>query len=163
MPRSIPGLSIDTKTLSDRLARAEVDEIVTYQELTSLIGRDVQSIARGNLNSAVRRMLADGRVFACVHGVGVKRLNDHEIVGVGTQVLSKVRRTTNRARVKLAAVQDFDALPRDEKATHNMAMSVLGVLSHMTKPSTVRQLETRIDEARTALPLQKTLDALSKV
>jgi len=158
--RTIPGLSIDTKTITDRLAKASVGEVVPYSELTLLIGRDVQHEARPTLSSALRRLGNEGIVFGCVRGLGVKRLTDAEIVGVGPATLSKIRRAARRAQTKLAAVADFDALPRAAQTTHNMSLSVLGVLSHLTKGSTVRLLEGRIEQAQAALPLAKTLDAL---
>lgn len=162
MPRTIPQLSIDTKTIQDRLAKCAVGDTVSYEELTALVGRDVQQQARGNLMSAMRRLVPDGKVFATIRGEGVKRLSDVEIVGVGPATMNRMRRAANRARAKLAQVDDFEALPRDAKITHNLSMSVLGVLHHMTKASTVRQLEARIDQAQKALPLAKTLEALGR-
>jgi hypothetical protein len=160
--RSIPGLSIDTKMLTDKLATLVPDDVITYSDLSQVIGRDVQNGARSNLYSAIRRLLADGKVYASVRGIGIKRLKDEEIVGVGPAVLAKMRRAANRARAKLAAVQDFDSLDRDAKISHNLSLSVLGVVAHMTKASTVKQLETRIDQAQASLPLAKTLEALAK-
>jgi hypothetical protein len=160
--RTIPGLSIDTKMIQDRLSRCATGEIVRYSELSELIGRDIQNGARNLLHSAMRRLLADGKAFATVRCEGVKRLSDAEVVGEGPAALSRLRRAASRASRKLAAVQDFNALPREAQTTHNMTLSVLGVLAHMTKPSTVRQLEARIDQAQAALPLAKTLEALGK-
>jgi len=65
----------------------------------------------------------------------------------------------NRTSRKLATV-DFDALAPDSQVQHNTALSLCGVLTHMTRASTVKRLETRIEEARHALPLQKTIEAL---
>lgn len=158
--RTIPQLSIDTKTIQDRLMKVEVGDVVTYQELTDLIGRDVQVSARGNLTSAMRRLVADGIVFACVRGEGVKRLSDSEIVGVGPDTIAKMRRASNRARQKLAAVNDFNALPRDVQVTHNLSMSVLGIMSHMTRGTTVKRLEAKIEQSQQALPLARALEAL---
>lgn len=160
---TVPALSIDTKMLSDRLAKCEDGETVTYADLSAIIGRNVQVEARGNLTSAMHRMLAEGAVFGSVRNVGVKRLTDAEIVGVGPEIIGRVRRAARRASAKLASVQNFEGLPPAAQTTHNMALSVLGVLAHITKPGTVRKLEARIEQGRQALPLQRTLEALGKV
>ena len=159
-PKPAPSLSVDTKILTDRLAQCSIGDIVAYEELTKLIGRDVCTIARSNLTQAVRRMLRDGIVFGTIRGVGIKRLTDEEIVGVGPQTISKFRRASRRASAKLANVQDFNGLPQAVKTTHHMSLSVLGVLTYLTKPSNVRKLETRIETAQQALPLQRTLEAM---
>lgn len=161
--RTIPGLSIDTKMLSDRLALLPVGETLPYEDLSSVIGRDVRTEARSNLTSAMHRLLSEGVVFAAVRGIGIKRLTDEEIVGIGPETVAKVRRAARRAGTKLSAVQDFAALPATAQTQHNMSMSVLGVLLHLTKPKTIRQLEARIGEAQAALPLQRTLEALGKM
>jgi hypothetical protein len=158
--RTVPSLSIDTKMLTDRLAKLGTGEMVPYAELSSLIGRNVQKEARGNLMSAMRRLLADGSVFGTVRGQGVKRLTDLEIVGCGPEIIGRVRRAARRAGAKLANIQDFDALPPEAQTTHNMALSVVGVLAHMTKAGTVRKLEERIEAGRQALPLRRTLEVL---
>jgi predicted nucleotidyltransferase len=157
--RTIPGLNIDTQTVQERLANASAGEVVQYSELSALIGRDVQNGARGCLSSAMRRLLADGLVYASVRGEGVKRLSDEEIVGEGPAVIARVRRAASRAAKKLASV-DFAALTPASQIKHNTALSFCGVLAHMTKASTVRKLEGRIEEAAHALPLQKTIEAL---
>jgi hypothetical protein len=161
MPRTIPELNIDTSTLQKALAVMEPGAVVSYDALTELIGRDVRDGARGCLSSAMRRLVAEGKVFACVRGEGVKRLRDTEIVGEGQAVVAKMRRAARRANRKLAAV-DFDALPAASKVQHNLGMSVLAVMEHMAKHSTLKALEARIDQAQVALPVGRTLEAMSK-
>jgi len=158
--KTIPSLSIDTKLLGDRLSALSVGSILTYEDLSGSIGRNVRLEARSNLTSAIHRLLRDGYVFATVRGVGIKRLSDQEIIGVGLDVVQKVRRAAGRAQTKLAAVQDFDSLPRDSKTQHQVAMSVLGVLRHMTKSTTVKKLESRVAAVQSELPLTLTLEAL---
>lgn len=158
--RSIPGLSIDTKTLEDRLRTLKEDETISYQDLTFLIGRDVTNGARSNLMSARSRLLNEGIVIACVRGVGVKRINDTEKIGEGLRYLKKIRRGARKTAKVVAAVENFDSLPKDLQVQHNLTMSVLGLVTHMTKSSTIKQLEGKIDQEKKALPVARTLEAL---
>lgn len=160
--RSFPQISIDTKTIQDRLSTCTIGEIIPYSILSELIGRDVQGPARSNLMSAMRRLVAEGKVFGTVRGVGVKRLSDQEIVGLGTETINRVRRSANKTRNKIAQVANFETLPEESKVSHNTSLSILSVLVHMTKPSTVKQLESKIEQVKIALPLARTLEALSK-
>jgi hypothetical protein len=146
--RAIPELSVDTLAVEKILCAIEIGDVVPYETLSGAIGRDVQHQARHILDSARQRCLRERQmVFAPVFGVGMKRLDDIGIISTGT---SAVKRINNMARVgsrKLAAVANFDALPNDQKVKHNVTMSQLGVLAHMTKGSTAKKIEARIGDA----------------
>lgn len=158
MPKSIPELSLDTRLIYDRLVQAKVDETVGYGELTTLIGRDVRTSARHLLTSAMHRAESqDDMVFACVWGVGVKRLTDREIVGVGDQALSRSRRAARRGARKLSKVRDFSTLSDSEKITHNARLSVLSAIESIASGSAMRKVEKRVSETMQTLPLAKTL------
>lgn len=158
--RSIPGLSVDTKMLQDRLRDLKDGEIATYEELSSLVGRDVTASARGNLNSARNRLLNEGIAIVCVHGQGVKRASDAEKIGTGLAYMKRIRRGARKTGKIVAAVDDFDSLSKDLQVQHNLTLSVLGVVGHMTKATTIKQLEARIDQAKKSLPIAKTLEAM---
>ncbi|MGE3932390.1 MAG: hypothetical protein AB7F67_04020 [Rhodospirillaceae bacterium] len=159
--RTIPQVSVDTNLVFQRLETAEVGEVVTYAELTVLIGRDVTTRARHNLTSAVRRAERErGMIFAPQRGVGVKRLSDAEIVEAIGAVPAALGRRARRAARWLAAVADWDALPPALKARHNAYLSALGALTEITRPATIAKLERHVDQRhRQALPVAKTLDA----
>jgi hypothetical protein len=60
--RPIGQLSFDTKQLATRLAKLAPNEpvsfqLVPYEELNTIIGRNVQDKARGNLMAARRKVL----------------------------------------------------------------------------------------------------------
>lgn len=162
MPTSIPELSIDTRTIYDRLVKSEIGETINYAELTALIGRNVQHEARYVLVSAMHRVESqDDMVFACVHGVGVKRLSDHEIVGIGDEALTRSRRAAKRGARKLSKIRDFNSLTDAEKISHNARLSVLGAIEAIARGSALRKIEQKISNTASsqALPLAKTLEA----
>ena len=152
-------LSADTALLYARLKRLAPSETASYEDLSEVIGRDVRNGARSNLGSAMRRALTnDGIVLASVRKVGVKRLDDPEIVSTGDAAISRIRRSTRRAARKLAAT-DFDRLGDADKISHNTFISILGALHDSTKPSSVERVRIEVKTAGQRLPLAKTLAA----
>ena len=161
--RAVPELSMDTQILEGVLRTAAADVIMTYAELSAAIDRDVQKSARPQLRSARRCLLAqDHLVFGVVRNVGLKRLDDHGIVGTASQRLRHIRRTATVGLHEVASVRDFAALPNDEKIRHNAAMSVYSVLRHITKEKTMLKLEGAVGEAQEKLPLAKMLAAVKE-
>lgn len=153
-------MSIDTQALVNRLKKMAVGEVIPYQELSALIGRDVRNGARSYLQSAIRHLLDQGMAFGVVRGEGVKLLTDDEIVDVGAAGLKKIRRASFRSTKVLTAVRRFDALDRDRQIEHNLALSLHGIVQFATKPLIIKQLRARVDESQAQLPVQKMLDAL---
>lgn len=159
--RAVPELSVDTQVLERTLRASAVGTIVSYEELSKAIGRDVQNGARHILHSARRRLLAQDRiVFGVVTDVGLKRLDDHGIVGTAGQRLRHIRRTATMGAREMSSVQDFAALPNDTKVQHNAGLSVFGILRHVTRSQTMLKLEGAVREANDKLPLAKMLDAV---
>lgn len=155
-------LSVDTQLLYRHLVEHEATEVpITYEELSELIGRDVQREARHLLQSARRRALKRDRiVFGTVTGVGLRRLSDEEVAATGESFLKRIRRTARRASETVTCVQDFEKLPADAKAKHNATLSLAGVLRHFTQPRRVLQLEEKVLDSSHALPTAETIKLL---
>lgn len=162
--RAIAELSIDTQTLERALLIIPVGGVVSYSELSGLIGRDVQDDASHNLSSARHRVQRDHAMcFEPVRGSGLKRLSDESIVGTVAAAFGRVRNIARRGRNRLACVQDFDALPNDLKVRHNLAASIFGVLSHVTKESSAKKLEAGVANGKhDAMPVRRFLDAMKE-
>lgn len=138
MTKTIAEMSIDTRTVVDLLKKLPVGEVLPYSAIADATGREITGRHRYILESARRVALRDGMVFAAVHGEGMKRLADTEIVAIGAQAIGHIRRTAKRSVVKLAAVKDFDAMPASARIEHNAAMSVLGVIAHVGSSAQVK-------------------------
>ena len=158
MKQSQFELSIDTQILTERLLKAEIGEVLTYAGLSGILGRDVQHEARYVLQSAIRRAEREGEiVFGTVHGTGIKRLADREIIGVGDRAIAHARRTVGRAIGRLERVRDFEALTPEERTRHHARRTVLGVIQSMTSSSAAKRIEAKVSETTQALPFAKTL------
>lgn len=158
--KTIQELSIDSRTLYDRLAKMEIGEFIPYSELTMLIGRDIQNDARGNLDTARNMARRDNRmVFGVVMNEGLKRLADEEIVGVGMQAVKSIGKASLRAMKKLVCVREFDKMKPETQVKHNTMLSVLGVMNAMSKPKRVLQIEDRVAKVQKRLPIAETIEA----
>lgn len=157
--KSIPEMSADTRAIVQRLARCKPQDMVTYKELSALVGRNIQNGARYLLSSAIRALLRDRMVFESVRNEGVKRLADGEIVDTSGTILPRVRRMAKRGIRKLTAVENFNELPNAAKVKHNTAISHLGLLAHLSTEKSAAQIEVKVEEAKQSLSLSKALDA----
>jgi hypothetical protein len=149
--RSLFQCSIETKWLIDRGRRLQVGEVVTYEELSKLIGIDVREEGRGALRSARNILLRDEQiVLDSVPNVGLKRSSDSEIVqSAGAQ----------RGVQRLTAVADFDRLSDADKLAHNASVSALAVIKLMGKPKSVERIAASVNTANTgSLPIARTLE-----
>ena len=151
-------MSIDTRLLHDRLKAANVGDVVGYEEMDRILGRDVRGDAYGSLHSARRRLQKNDQiVFGTVHKVGLKRLNDVEIVASAEAEIDGLRRRARRAGERVTCVQNFAGMPAESQIKHNASLSLFGAVSAITNSKRVKRLEERVKAARAALPLAKTL------
>ena len=139
--RTIGEMSDYSKFLVLRLRDAEIGETVTYDEMSASIHRNTQHEARGNLDTARRRVMEDdGIVFGAVLNVGIKRLNDEEIVSTGTHDVQKIHRISKRAGRRLDNVKEFDGLGMDKQKELLLLSAGFGVLEHFGKASIQKKL-----------------------
>lgn len=139
--KTIPEISVDSLEIYKRLQRLEVGEIVTYEELGSLIGADVQNGARGRLETARKKLLReDQRVVECVRGIGVKRLDDAGVVEVLKGIPSKVSRIVRRSKKKLATVHP-ENLTQEGRKEYAFSAAAIGTLEMFSKPSALKKIE----------------------
>ena len=152
-------LSLDTRTIYERLIKAKIGEIVSYEELSAAIQSNVRSgSARSSMQSARRKALAlQYMVFDAVTNVGLKRLNDSEIVGTSQGALRRMRRMAKRSAQKLGAVQSFDTLSDDKKIMHNASMSAFRAVATLFSSNGMRRIEEGVEKAQKPLEARRTL------
>ncbi len=158
--KAIQEMSADTSLLAERLRKVEVGETITYQQLESVIDRDVRGVAVHNLRSAVHIAQREYKiVFACVHGVGLKRLDERGIVSTADDSLGKIHRTAKRGRDKLLCVENIEGLSNEAKTKYNAGLAAFGALHECTKTKSLERLEKAVESSKEKLPLAGTLNA----
>lgn len=140
--RTLFTLSVDARLLYERLIAVPIDGVILYSDLTNIVKRNVQAEAYGSLSSARNLAQRDkGIVFGVVRRVGLRRLNDVEIVGTSDEALASICRKARKGVKKLACVSDYAKLPDSAKARHNATMSVLAVVEHTAREQNVKRIE----------------------
>lgn len=151
-------MSIDTRTLYEKLKGVEIDEVVSFKSLSDLLGRKVAGDC-SNLQSALHRLEGEGVAFANLRSVGYQRMNDINVVNTAESSREGIRKKAKRAIKRLTCVQEFDRLPNDMKVKHNAALSGFGAIAQIMSPGRVKSLEQEVMKAGAQLPLAKTLEA----
>ena len=162
--KHIGNMSADARSLIDRLSKLEVDQVVTYEELSKVVGKPVNGSSTA-LQRAKRRLLMDeGMVLETVAKHGVKRLNDVDTVMTSEQTRNRIRGTARRGLQKISAVRDFNSLPNDMKVTWNAAAAWMGLVKHAMDGRQIKKIELKVHDATTqlSLTLAETLEAFKK-
>lgn len=154
--------SIDTQIIQRYLSeKTEPGRVFTYEELSDLIGRNVRTIARGHLYTAIRRIRSEKQiVFETVRKIGIKHATDAEVVGGRNRELNHIRRTANSGAKKLGCV-DFSKLSDAQKTTFNATASHLALFSALASSDSRKKLESRVQETQEKLSLAKTLEVFT--
>lgn len=155
----IQEMHSDTRLLIAQLQKVTEGEIVTYEALSQMIGRDVRKSAYGCLGTAKKVLQRDyGIIFGVVVNEGLKRLPPALVVADSERAVKHIRKTARAGVQKLATV-DLSRLTPEEKTNFNVRASHLGVFVAMTESNAVKKLESEVAKAQQSLPLAKTLEA----
>lgn len=153
--------SVDTKVIEALLAEAVVGQVITYEEMSKAIGRDVRQHALSSLVTARRSLEKDKRiVFGVERNVGLKRLNDVEIVSTAESSRRHMQRTAKRSLTKLATV-NFENLDADAKRQHVTYSAQLGALAMFAAKASTKKIEGKVNGSSRDLPIGETLKLFS--
>ena len=148
-------LSADAVAIARAMESIEVGQVLTYEQITALVGRDFRAV-RAAVASAARLLQRERRiVFGNVRNVGFMRLRDEEIVDTYDQDRARIRRQSMRSAKRLVCV-DYDALPKEKPVKHNLALSMLGTITEISSTGSLRKVESAIASCGTSLPAAKT-------
>ncbi len=137
----------ETDLIYQRLSKTSEGDVVTYSELSAMIGRDITT-CRGYLATARRQVLREhGMVFAPVTGVGVRHCNDIEKVGLGMDLERQARRRNNKAIKTTIAVKDYDALPPEVKDQHQRTLIRARMIQMFTKKSRINEIAQQTEQS----------------
>ena len=155
-------MSTEARLMMQRLREASLDDVVEYRELSTLIGRDVQVRARGQLSTARNRLLRDeGIYFDVIPGVGLKRVGDDGKIEAAKEKRVRVKNMARRTERLLSTV-DISKLSNSALIDYNVERSLAGVLAHMTQERKVVALKDKFTASH-VLPDAKMLEALREI
>lgn len=149
-------MSADARLLIQHMSKATIGQTFTYEELKGVISRPVDG-SSGALRTALKRLLRDkGFVFGCVHKVGVKRLNDDEIVSEGGQAADRIRRHAKRS-IERQMKADFSKLSREQQGRFTSQVSVMASIAFMTSSAQMQKVADKSSPDIKELPISATL------
>jgi hypothetical protein len=158
--KTIGEASIDSRLIYGAIKNLNFGEIITYQEISDLIGRDIlknRSLLQTARNMAMR---FDNIVFDCVLKIGLKRLNDSEITEMSsTKPFLHIRSYISSASKKISCI-DKEKLNNEERLKMYSTISIFGVLKEISTPSSVIKLQKITTNSE--LPVAKTVDYFFK-
>lgn len=151
--RTIGEVTSETLALYGHLKTLPIGAVVTYDDLTAIVGRNVQESARSALQTARRMCQRDHQiVFSPVVGYGLKRLNDNQIVSSADGDIKRIHRSAGRGIKKLACV-DYQNLDHAGMSSLNAKAAVLGTLAQHSTATSVQLLERHYaNESKPMLP-----------
>jgi len=132
--------SLETTQIEKELRKAELGQIISYEHLTDVLGRDVRQWCRHNLQSARRILSSEGYEFGVVLNVGLKRLAPNEVVDTNAVFTERIRRTTTRGLKRLSHIV-LDDLDDEHKTRLNAQAAHLQFLAHASKPKAAKAIE----------------------
>lgn len=143
-----------------RLQAGEVE--ITYAEMDDEMGcHDIQKKYGSWIQSAVRWLLQDDRiVLICERSRGYRRARNDELAGVGGEMLRHVKRTTRKARRKMATV-DYQSLDDQQRHDHDRVATQLAITQLCTEKRATKLIDTAVEERRSQLPSPETFRLLS--
>lgn len=157
-------LSVDAIELIKRLEEVPPGAIISWNDLSESIGRDVRGEARSMLYTARKHLMDQGVVFETVHNVGLKHELKSEVIrAVLPDTTKRVRSLLRRQGRKLQTISDDDykALPKSEQTQYNTTRALFSTFQELTKESAVKHVKIATAKAEKPLPLAQTLAALS--
>ena len=152
-------MGVDTRLIYDRIVeeKGNYGKLITYEELSRLVGRNVQHEAAGCLRTARAAVLRDHNIgVATIKSVGIKIETEAEKVQHGLRSVRKIQGEAKRGGRHIAAA-DYEQLSMSDKAAHNAGLSMLGAIGALSTRKAVKKLESRVGEASKPLPLAETL------
>jgi hypothetical protein len=154
--------SADTRLLLAKLKRMKSGEIVTYESLSEEVRSKITG-ASGALQSAKRAAERETTMrFAAVNGVGIKCMNDDEIVDFGVNATERIRKGARRSMRKLFGVKDYTALPPEKQIQLTVRQTMLAATAELTTEKAASKIGAIAGSRVGELPISETLALFQK-
>ena len=143
--------SADTRIIENVLSELKIGELATYEQLSKAIGRDVRKYAIGALQSARKSLLNTKQiVFGVDDNVGVRRLDDSQIVQSTGLDRLKMQRHANRTIKKLSCV-NYEGLSEPDKKRHIVASAQMGALALFSGKNAEKKIASKAESKPIAI------------
>lgn len=148
--------SADTKIIEHRFRNTSFGDVVTYDELSKLLGRDVREHCYGNIRTALRSLMKESIFLDCIAGEGYKRLNEAESVAALDHYRVKARRAVRRGIVHLQHIA-ADKLSEQDKLKYFAMGTQLQTMELFSSSKATSRIETAVNKTSQQMAIGETL------
>lgn len=147
--------SADTLVIENRLRETQIGEIVTYEELTKLLGRDVRQFCVSSLRSARHALITEAIFFDVIDNTGLRRLTSEEAAEYSTSFVRRARATSRRGLRHLQNV-NFAELSDKAQQLHLTTSTQLGMIDLFGSSKSGNKISQAVKNGK-SLPVGETL------
>lgn len=157
--KGIAELSIDTRLLANHLSKANPGDVLTYDDLSKVIGRDVRGKQGYQRLQSARRVVRreNDMIFATIAKVGLRCCDDAGKVRIANGYIDRVHSAAKKG-INVVSAINYDKLENNDRIALNATASHLGVLHQITTAKAQKKLTQAVTEVNDKLPLAKTLE-----
>ena len=144
------------------LRKLKPGETASYEELTTRLGFDVESMD-GIVRGVRETIQTEGGGTIDVSRGVLRRLLDTEVVNSKAPGYRKKAKAAARRGVRALAGTEYKALSDEDKREHNTNMSALGAINLVLSASAQRKIEAGVEEKKKVFSAEETLKLLKDV
>lgn len=153
--------SIEARLLSDYL-KAHDDREVHYEDLSKVIGANVQGKARTYLLTARNILLREnGIVFRPLRNIGLVRLTHAEVAALDDRE-HHIRRTAKKNLLERKSV-DLSEVPEEKRMSYVAKVTLATLTVHVYSDKEIKRLEDALPRQDQALTLAQTIEAFKRL
>ena len=154
--KGIQMKSADTSIIENRMRNTQPGDVVTYAELSKLLGRDVREYCRGNMSTALHTLIKESIFYDCIINEGYRRLDVEEANMAADHYRQRIRKTTRRGLTHLQNIP-FDQLSEDGKKKHMTQSAQLGAIDLFASSKATKRIESAVKSDSNTLAIGETL------
>ena len=142
------------------IVKHQDDGTIEWKDLAAACNCRNLARVKGWCHSA-RRMAVKSHnlVFDSVKGVGIRKMQDDGLVGVGQAAIDSIRHKANGARRKMECVKDLAALPNEQRNALIAYSCHLGAIANASSGTVTKRITAGVEKAKERLSLEATLEA----
>lgn len=140
--------SEDTLRLEEILQSAVPGELISYEILSDRIGRNVtRPEGRGNLNSARRRQLNEGRDFETIFNKGLRLVVNGDQIQQAKNALRYIGNKARKTRKELNTT-NIPALPAEKRNEYHVTSAIVTALKNQTSTRQLVAIQKQLADAK---------------
>lgn len=166
--RTTFALSEESRLIAAKLQHLSVGETLTYESVAGFVGLDWgdpqdRAVLRSRINTAREIVLREYNIATgIVFRVGIKRICADEVPSIGTNALSRIRRTAERTTRRMERASAGVSLTPEQSREVNTTMSALGAVRLFSSGKATEKIRESVSASGGQLPLDSTIALFRK-